>query len=56
MTHTRGAGDEAEKEQRIKAVQAELDQQERKTRNGLFWLSVLGSVAFLAAIFVLVRL
>jgi len=40
---------EREREQRIKAVQAQLKQQEMVTRVGLVWLSILAVIVFIGA-------
>lgn len=47
---------EREQERRIKAIEAEMDEQEQTTRTGLFWLSILAAVAFIGIGFCLVNL
>ncbi|WP_153885376.1 hypothetical protein [Microvirga tunisiensis] len=47
MPHDSGSRHERERERQIRAVQAQMNQQERTTRTGLFWLSVLAAVAFI---------
>lgn len=40
---------ERERECRIKAVQAQMSQQERTTRVGVFWLSILATIVLIGA-------
>jgi hypothetical protein len=47
---------ERERELRIKAVQAQLNQQEKATRVGLFWLSISAAIVFIGAGYCLVNL
>jgi hypothetical protein len=55
MPHYSEPRHEREQERRIKAVHAEMNEQERTTRNGLFWLSILAAVAFIGICFCLVN-
>ena len=47
---------EREQERRIKAIEAEMVEQARTTRTGLFWLSILAAAAFIGIVFCLVNL
>lgn len=56
MPHNSGSGHEREQEHRIKAVRAQLNWGERATRTGLFWLTIVAAMAFMAVGFCLVNL
>lgn len=56
MAEDRELRHEREQERRIKAIEAEMDEQERTTRTGLFWLSFLAAVAFIGIGFCLANL